>query len=160
MLTLTQVSKSFGGIRALKDVSLEVKAGEIHALLGENGAGKSTLMKVISGAHRADSGELVFNGQPLTHNNPHLAKSQGISIIYQEFSLVPALSVAENILLGQPLRSAWLNRNAMDSKARAIIRSIGFDLDVRKKVAHLSVAQQQVVEREQAEFQQLGARFD
>lgn len=146
MLQLTQIAKSFGGVHALQDVSLDVRAGEIHALLGENGAGKSTLMKVISGAHQADRGTLEFDGQEVTQNNPSLAKALGISIIYQEFSLVPALTVSENIFLGSPEARGWLHIQAMHAQASAVIESLGFDIDVRKTVSELSVAQQQVVE--------------
>lgn len=133
-------------MHALKDVSLEVRAGEIHALLGENGAGKSTLMKVISGAHAPDKGTFVFEGKTIDRNTPHLAKSLGISIIYQEFSLVPALTVSENIYLGSPQMRGWLPINSLHERAHKIISSLGFQLDVRKTVAELSIAQQQVVE--------------
>jgi len=146
MLKLNGISKSFVGVKALRGVDLEVRSGEIHALLGENGAGKSTLMKIISGAHSADSGEMIFDGQVIRHNDPHLAKSLGISIIYQEFSLVPALSVSENIFFGTVSGRGWLNWKKMDRAAEALIHSLGFDIDVKKKVAQLSVAQQQVVE--------------
>jgi len=146
MLQLTKIAKSFGGVKALRDVSLDVRAGEIHALLGENGAGKSTLMKVISGAHRPDSGTFVFDGKEIAHNDPSLAKSLGISIIYQEFSLVPALTVSENIFLGSPEARGWLNISAMHDKAQGMIKSLGFHIDVSKTVSELSVAQQQVVE--------------
>lgn len=146
MLKLSNISKHFGGVRALSDVSLEVDAGEIHALLGENGAGKSTLMKVISGAIQPDGGELIFDGNSIANNNPHLSKMLGIGIIYQEFSLVPALSVSENIALGRTSEAGWLNRKELDQSARKLIQSIGFEMDVRQKVESLPVAQQQVVE--------------
>lgn len=146
MLKLTNIKKSFGGIHALKDVSLEVNSGEIHAILGENGAGKSTLMKIISGAHQADSGTLTFNGVTVNKNSPHLAQENGIRIIYQEFALVPALTVSENIYLGQKSTSAWWNADKMNEKAAALIAYLGFDLDVRKLVSQLSVAEQQIVE--------------
>lgn len=146
MLQLSHIYKAFGGVKALRDVSLDVKPGEIHALLGENGAGKSTLMKVITGAHRADEGTFFFGGDEVTRNNPQLAKARGIRIIYQEFSLVPALSVTENIFLGSPQTRGWLNMQSLHRKAQSIIHSLGFQLDVRQKVEALSVAQQQVVE--------------
>lgn len=145
MLQLKDITKSFGGVKALRGVDLEVRAGEIHALLGENGAGKSTLMKVISGAHQADSGTLVMNGEHIPHNNPHIAQLYGISIIYQEFSLVPELSVAENIFLGKTT-GRWLKWKKMNQEAAELIHSLGFDMDVTKKVSALSVAEQQVVE--------------
>src|SRR6185436_4734398 len=92
--------KSYAGAQALKDASFELRAGEVHALIGENGAGKSTLIKIITGAVEADSGEIKLNGQPITDNSPRLAKSLGVSAIYQQPALFPELTVAENIALG------------------------------------------------------------
>lgn len=154
MLQLQNITKSFGGVKALKGVDLELQPGEIHALLGENGAGKSTLMKVISGAHAADSGTLIFNGETIAHNSPHIARLHGISIIYQEFSLVPELSVAENIFLGRDGGGNWVNWNNINREAADLIHSIGFDIKVTKKVRDLTVAQQQVVEIAKALSQQ------
>ncbi|MGV3764087.1 MAG: sugar ABC transporter ATP-binding protein [Parapedobacter sp.] len=131
-------------MRALSDVDLDVRAGEIHALLGENGAGKSTLMKVISGAHAADSGRIIIDGEVVAHNDPHRAKARGVSIIYQEFSLIPELTVSENIFFGKD--GGWLDRRKIDKDAEALIQSLGFDIDVKKRVAQLSVAHQQIVE--------------
>lgn len=145
MLQLKNITKSFGGVKALQGVDMEVRAGEIHALLGENGAGKSTLMKVISGAHQPDSGTIVMNGEQIAHNSPHVAQLHDISIIYQEFSLVPGLSVAENIYLGKTT-GPWLHWKKMNEQAAALIHSLGFDMDVTQLVSSLSVAQQQVVE--------------
>lgn len=153
MLHLQDITKSFGGVKALKGVTLEVSRGEIHALLGENGAGKSTLMKIISGAHRADTGSIMFEGEEMIHNNPHLAKKMGISIIYQEFSLVPELTVSENIYLGR--NGGWIDWKKLDDDARSLIHSLGFDIDVSKRVCQLSVAQQQVVEIAKALSQQV-----
>ena len=96
---LINISKSFGGIAALKNVTLQVMPGEIHALMGENGAGKSTLMKILSGACSKDSGQIFIDGQEIFIRNTRDSKKLGIGIIYQEFSLVPELSVAENVLL-------------------------------------------------------------
>jgi ribose transport system ATP-binding protein len=154
MLQLKEIKKSFGGVKALKGVNLQVKAGEIHALLGENGAGKSTLMKVISGAHTADSGTIVFNGETIVHNSPHIARQHGISIIYQEFSLVPELSVTENIFLGST-NGNWLNRRRMNKEAADIIHALGFKMDVSKKILELPVASQQIVEIARALSQQV-----
>jgi ribose transport system ATP-binding protein len=154
MLQLKEIKKSFGGVKALKGVDLQVQAGEIHALLGENGAGKSTLMKVISGAHTADSGTIVFNGEAIVHNSPHIARQHGISIIYQEFSLVPELSVTENIFLGRT-NSNWLNRKRMDKEATDLIHALGFKIAVSKKIRELPVASQQIVEIARALSQQV-----
>lgn len=146
MLQLINIKKSFGGVQALKGVDLQVEGGEIHALLGENGAGKSTLMKVISGAHRADSGEIFFNQNKIEKNSPHIAQEQGISIIYQEFSLVPDLSVSENLFLSRFAHSSWIQWKNIHEEAESLIRSLGFEINVRANVRTLTVAQQQIVE--------------
>lgn len=146
MIKLRHIKKYFAGVKALEDVNLEVVAGEIHALLGENGAGKSTLMKVISGAHIADRGEIIFEDKPIDKNSPTIAKSLGVSIIYQEFSLVPDLSVSENIYLGKHNNKKWLNWEQMNTSANTLLDSLGFQIDVRQKIASLSIAEQQVVE--------------
>lgn len=144
---LLHIGKSFGGVPALKDVSLRAKRGEIHALLGENGAGKSTLMKVLSGAHQKDAGSIRIDGQPVTINNPDDSKRLGIGIIYQEFSLVPALSVADNIYLDHLNRGGfWVRSKALNRQAQALLTGLGFAIDPRALVANLSVAHQQVVE--------------
>src|SRR5262245_16510222 len=104
---MTDITKSFSGVQALRGVSFDLKGGEVHALVGENGAGKSTLIKVITGAHRPDSGTEIINGQRISHNNPTIAKSLGIAAIYQQPALFPDLSVAENIALGLEKGGAW-----------------------------------------------------
>lgn len=144
---LRNISKRFGGISALKGVTLKVRPGEIHALLGENGAGKSTLMKILSGAYTKDQGEIYIDDQAVNIRNTHDSKHLGIGIIYQEFSLVPALTVAENIFLNQfSTYGIWLKRNKMKTEAEALIRSLGFDIKATSRVANLSIAQQQIVE--------------
>jgi ribose transport system ATP-binding protein len=112
VLEMRHISKTFVGLRVLKNVSFNVKSGEVHALMGENGAGKSTLMKVLSGAYTADAGgEIRIAGEPVTIDGPLTARRLGVSIIYQELSLAPNLTVAENIFLGSPwsARFLWLN---------------------------------------------------
>lgn len=146
LLTLSNIKKSFGGVHALKDVSIAIQAGEIHAILGENGAGKSTLMKVISGAHTPDGGTLIFDGVEIPVNSPKIAQDHGIHIIYQEFSLVPSLSVTENIFLGKKTEQSWINRKTLHQRAAEAIESLGFQIDVQREVGELSVAEQQVVE--------------
>ena len=144
---LRNISKSFGGIAALKNVTLEVIAGEIHALVGENGAGKSTLMKILSGACAKDNGQIFIDGNEVQIKNTYDSKKLGIGIIYQEFSLVPALSVAENIFLNQlGATSSWMNWAAMKKKAVELINNIGFSINPSLKVADLSIAEQQIVE--------------
>lgn len=144
---LRNISKRFGGVSALDHVTLKVDPGEIHALLGENGAGKSTLMKILSGAYTKDEGEIFIDGQLVHIRNTHDSKGLGIGIIYQEFSLVPALTVAENVFLNQ-IRAygVWLKRSRMIKEAESLIEGLGFNIKVTDRVAKLSIAQQQIVE--------------
>ena len=146
MIALSGIKKSFGGVRALKDVNMRVAQGEIHALLGENGAGKSTLMKIVSGALPKDAGTISIDGEEVDFKNTQAAKNKGVGIIYQEFSLVPELSVAENIYLHRLKQRKLINWKKLYRDADSLIRSIDFVLDVKKKVKYLSVAQQQIVE--------------
>jgi ribose transport system ATP-binding protein len=142
------VSKRFGATRALRGVDLEVQPGEILALVGENGAGKSTLMKVLSGAHAPDEGEMWLDGQPYRPRNPLDARQRGIAMIYQELSLAPHLSVMENILLGiEPTNGPLVRWPEMRRRAAAALKEIGME-DVRPntEVRRLSLAQQQMVE--------------
>lgn len=145
---MSGVQKRFGATHALRDVSLEVAPGEVHALIGENGAGKSTLMKVLSGACRPDAGHIELDGQPFIPANPHHARQSGIAMIYQELNLAPHLGVAENILLGcEPGRFGWLNRSRRRDVARRALAELGHDdISPDSSVASLSVAQQQIVE--------------
>jgi len=144
---LRNISKSFRGIVALKNVTLRIKPGEIHALMGENGAGKSTLMKILSGAYTKDAGQIFIDGKEIFIRNTHDSKKLGIGIIYQEFSLVPELSVAENVLLNQlSVTGIWMKWGQMKKKAEEILHSIGFSIDPSVKAGSLSVAEQQIVE--------------
>lgn len=144
---LRNIAKSFGGIAALKDVTLKAMPGEIHALMGENGAGKSTLMKILSGVHQKDKGHIFIDGEEVHIKNTFDSRKLGISIIYQEFSLVPDLSVAENIFLNRLSENgSWLKRDKLKKEADALIKSIGFNINPDAKVNSLSIAQQQVVE--------------
>lgn len=143
---MLDISKSFGGVQALKDVTLKVKKNEIHALVGENGAGKSTLMKILSGVYSPDSGVMKINGGETTIDSPQQGKEKGISIIYQEFSLVPHLSVAENIFLDELGESGIIHWDELYERAARVIEEVGFEINPRKEVGRLSVAYQQVVE--------------
>jgi len=144
---MTSISKSFEGVHALRDMHLEVRPGEIHALVGENGAGKSTLIRVLSGVYSPDSGEVAINGKPVTLSGPKDGILAGVSVIYQEFALVQHLSVAENILLDDFRNKSFVNWKDMYKLARESLQSLGFtDIDVRTRVRDLSVAYQQVVE--------------
>ena len=136
ILEMRNISKTFVNLRVLKNVSLNVRSGEVHALMGENGAGKSTLMKVLSGAYRADAGgEIRIAGQPVTIEGPLAARQLGISIIYQELSLAPNLTVAENIFLGTELsRYGSVDRRAMNVAAEPILARLGVTFTPRTMV--------------------------
>jgi rhamnose transport system ATP-binding protein len=147
-LSLEQATKSFGSVVALGDGTITLRAGEAHALLGENGAGKSTLVKILGGVHRADSGRLAIDGEPVSFAGPADAQAAGVSIIYQEPSLFPDLTVAENIFMGrQPLGAGRrIDRRAMEREAREIFTRLGVALDPTRPARGLSVADQQIVE--------------
>jgi ribose transport system ATP-binding protein len=147
-LKMSGVQKAFGATRALKSVSFTVAPGEVHALIGENGAGKSTLMKILSGAYRADAGNIEIDGQPFQPENPHHARRSGIAMIYQELTLAPHLSVEENILLGaEPAKLGWLNRSKRRELARRALAELhNEDISPSATVGALSVAQKQIVE--------------
>ena len=142
------IEKRFGATRALRGVELEVQPGEVLALVGENGAGKSTLMKVISGAHKADSGEMWLKGQPYRPRNPLAARHSGIGMIYQELSLAPHLTVMENILLGsEPTAGPFVKWQTVRERATQALAEIGLtDVRPETKVCDLSIARQQMVE--------------
>lgn len=152
LIELRDITKSFGGIHALKGAQLQLAAGEVHALLGENGAGKSTLMRVLGGELTPDSGTLYDNGESIQIKGPKAAMARGITLIHQEMALAPELSVAENIFLHDlPTFIAWPKLRA---KARNIMRRLGFDIDPAAIVGELSVAHQQIVEIARALSQQ------
>jgi rhamnose transport system ATP-binding protein len=147
-LALTGVSKSFGAVAALRDVHLELFAGEAHALVGENGAGKSTLVKILAGVHAPDAGTMTLDGTPVEFHGPADARAAGVAVIYQEPTLFPDLSVAENIFMGrQPLR-AWrrIDRVAMRRQAGELFGRLGVRLDPDRPARGLSIADQQLVE--------------
>jgi rhamnose transport system ATP-binding protein len=148
MLALRHAAKSFGAVRALVDGSVELRAGDVHALLGENGAGKSTLVKILAGVHQPDSGTLEVAGREVALHGPAAAKAAGIAVIYQEPTLFPDLTVAENMFIGrQPLRAGRrIDRRAMHDDAAAIFKRLGVPLDPARIARGLSIADQQVVE--------------
>ncbi|MBL8592453.1 MAG: sugar ABC transporter ATP-binding protein [Devosia sp.] len=146
-LTVDKASKSFPGVRALKDASLELRPGEVHALMGENGAGKSTLIKIITGVHRPDGGRLLLDGAEISLSSPRDAIRLGISAVHQERNLIPRFSVAENILLENlPRRAGLVDYAAANAEAKKYLEMIGLTVDTRTEVRHLSVAQMQMVE--------------
>ncbi len=147
LLKLSNIAKSFAGVHALRGVQFELCPGEVHALLGENGAGKSTLVKVITGVHQPDSGEMYVGGQLCHLSDPRDAFRYGIAAIYQELSLFPDLDIAENIFAGrQPSTSGWVQWRQMYEEAARLLDSLGVQMDVHTKARNLSVAQQQMVE--------------
>jgi len=148
LLKLSNVSKSFGGTRALRGVSFDLWAGEVHALMGENGAGKSTLIKIITGAHKADEGSLEVFGRPLPHNDPGTARALGIAAIYQQPALFPDLSVAENIAMGMEAPGAWrgIDWSGRRRRAKALLDRIGAEISPDAEVRDLTMPQQQLVE--------------
>ncbi|MGI5181863.1 sugar ABC transporter ATP-binding protein [Dactylosporangium sp. CA-152071] len=148
VLVLEGVSKSFGAVAALRDVRLELRGGEAHALVGENGAGKSTLVKILAGAHAPDTGTITLDGQPLRLGGPADARDAGIAVIYQEPTLFPDLTVAENIFIGrQPLRSLRrVDTAAMRARSAELFARLGVHLDPDRPARGLSIADQQLVE--------------
>lgn len=149
ILTIRGLSKAFPGVQALRDIDLEIRRGEIHALLGENGAGKSTLVKIIAGVYPEDAGDLVFDEQRIDFNSPADAFKRGISIIHQETSLIPQLTVAENVFLG--LEPSRIFPGIIDGKKifrefGKVSEKLGFQLPPNKQVRDLSVAEQKMTE--------------
>lgn len=148
LLLMRGISKSFPGVQALQDVALEVRAGEVHALVGENGAGKSTLMRILVGVHQRDAGEILLRGRTVEIPSPIHARTLGISIIHQELNQVPALSVAENIFLGREPRRGlgFVDYVEMYDRAGELLQELGLPIDPHRKVGSLTVAEQQLVE--------------
>ncbi|MBI5472652.1 MAG: sugar ABC transporter ATP-binding protein [Ignavibacteriae bacterium] len=149
LLEMCGIAKEYPGVRALADVTFELRAGEIHCLVGENGAGKSTLMKILAGALAKDAGSIVVNGQNVALHSPTDAQAAGIGIIYQDYKLVPELSVAENIFLGQePTKqhSPFIDKKKMHDDARKLLAQLGEEIPTDLTIAMLSVAQRQMVE--------------
>ncbi|MEU9343387.1 sugar ABC transporter ATP-binding protein [Streptomyces sp. NPDC048278] len=147
MLSVTRLSKSFPGVRALSDVDFTARAGHVHALVGENGAGKSTLIKVLTGVYRPDHGEVTYDGAPVRFTTPLQAQEAGISTIYQEVNLVPLMSVARNLFLGrEPLgRLGLIDFRRMHREADEALRGLGIRVDVHRPLRELGVGAQQMV---------------
>lgn len=147
ILELRHISKQYTGVKALDDVSISFRRGEVHALMGENGAGKSTLIKTLSGAIQPNDGEIVFEGTTYTHMEPHQAMELGIHVIYQEFNMMPELSVAENIFMGQQLEGGVLfNKSITEERAQKILDGMHVKINAKETVKNLSVANMQLVE--------------
>ena len=148
MVELRDASKSYGAVRALRDGNLALRPGEVRALMGENGAGKSTLVKVLGGVIRRDSGEMLVDGAAVDFHSPHDARDAGMAVIYQEPTLFPDLSVAENVVMGyHPLRGLKrIDRPRMERDVAELLKRLGVRLDPERPVRGLSIADQQIVE--------------
>jgi ribose transport system ATP-binding protein len=147
LLDATGLSKTFGIVEVLKGIDLSVRAGEVHAIIGENGAGKSTLMKILAGNHQPTTGEIRMDGQPVVFAGPIDAEARGIVLVHQEILLAPDLTVAQNIYLGRELRRGLaVDDRAMNAGAQRAIRDLGADLDPNAIVSRLSIAQRQLVQ--------------
>ena len=141
------ICKSFPGVKALQNVDLQLKAGEVHALLGENGAGKSTLIKVLGGIYHAEEGEIIIDGQKVNIDGVVAARQAGISIVHQELVLVPYMTVAENIFLGrEPGTKMNVDRRKMVEEAQKLLDTYEMNIDANMLVERLTIAQQQMVE--------------
>lgn len=147
VLDLKGAKKAFGGVQALNGAELSLYAGEIHALLGENGAGKSTLLKALAGVHKLDSGSITLNGKEFQQGSTRAAQQQGVAVIYQEPSLFPDLTLAENVFVGRHLQTGKLvDWKKMQLEAGKLFKQLGVDLDVNRIARGLSIADQQIVE--------------
>ena len=147
VLRLEEIVKTFPGVKALDHVSFDLERGEVHILLGENGAGKSTLMKVLAGVHKPDEGRIVVKGEEQVFNNPKQAQEKHIAIIYQEFNLIPNLTVAQNIFLGrEPMKGGFIDKEKMHQESKRILDFLQVSIDTTAQVSELGVAQQQLVE--------------
>jgi len=147
MIELRNISKHFGGVRALTDVSLRIDRGHVHGLMGENGAGKSTLGKVLSGIHTPDTGDILLDGKPHRFRSPADALAAGVGMVHQELAFCPDLSVAENLCMGHyPRRRGLVDRAAMRMRASQLLQEIGLSIDVDRPMRDLSTAQEQGVQ--------------
>ena len=147
ILMMSGISKSFPGVKALKDVRFDLNAGEVHALMGENGAGKSTLMKVLTGIYTRDEGEIIYFGEPLNLKNTREAQDKGICIIHQELNMMNHLTVAQNMFIGREKSNGlFLDDRAINEAATGLLNQLGIDIDPKETLGNLTVGKQQMVE--------------
>ena len=150
LLRMADITKRFPGVLALSGVQFELYPGEVHLLVGENGAGKSTLIKILSGVYRPDDGEIFVDGEKVTIHNPNQAKELGISTIYQDFALIPQLTVAQNIFLGREVSAHGvpflIDNKTVDDQCRILSERLELSLEPTQYVRNLSTAEKQLVE--------------
>ncbi len=148
ILKISNLSKSFGKVEVLKNLSFGISKGEVHAILGANGAGKSTLMKIIGGVQKQTTGKLYYKGEETSFNSPSEAQKKGINIIYQELSLIPTMTAVENLFLGREItgNSRFINKKKMVSEFKELCKRLKFDIDPWEKVRNLSISKQQMIE--------------
>ncbi len=148
MLTVENISKRFSGIAALENINMQIEGAKVTAIIGENGAGKSTLMKILSGVYSEYEGRILLNGEPVNFSNPKEAQAYGIAIIHQELTLIPYLTVSENIFLGREIETVWgeLDKKAMRKRTQELLQKLRLDIAPDTPVSNLKVGQQQVVE--------------
>ena len=142
ILKISNLSKSFGKVEVLKNLSFGINKGEVHAILGANGAGKSTLMKIIGGVQKQTVGKLYYKGEEISFNSPSEAQKKGINIIYQELSLIPTMTAVENLFLGREItgNSKFINKKKMISEFNERCKRLKFDIDPGEKVRNLSIS--------------------
>ena len=148
VLTMRDISKTFPGVKALQHVDFTLRKGEIHALMGENGAGKSTLIKVLTGVHEFENGEIRLDGKdgPIINKSPQDAQNNGISTVYQEVNLCPNLTVAENLFIGrEPRKAGFIDWRTMNKRATELLKSLEIDASATQKLEEVSLARQQMI---------------
>lgn len=147
ILEMININKDFSGVKVLYDVDFTLKRGEVHAIVGQNGAGKSVLMKILSGVHTRSSGKIIIDGEEVSYASPKEARAKGIGMIFQEFSLIPPMSIAKNIFLNrEPRKGIAVKDSEMLKTSREILSEMGVDTDPREVVSSLSVSNKQIVE--------------
>lgn len=146
LLQTVAVTKEYPGVRALDGVNFDLQPGEVHVLFGENGAGKSTLISILAGANQPSAGQILYRGEPITLHSVHDARALGISAVFQEFSLIPQMTVEENLFLGaEPTRGGFTDKGRIRREAQDILNELGFALKPEQRVDHLTRAEQQMV---------------
>lgn len=147
ILTMKNISKSFSGVQALKKTNLELKKGEVHALMGENGAGKSTLMKILTGIYHKDGGEIIYEGKQVEYKSPVESQNAGIAIVHQELNMMTHLTVAQNLFIGkESMNGLLIDDKKMNEEARKLFKILNIDIDPAKTIGELTVGRQQMVE--------------